>query len=82
MFKDCTALTSFCGDLSSLTDGYAMFDYCKLDAESLECIAESLPQVTGSPSIDISYNCAAADAQAAYTAITAKGWDCDMTYNA
>lgn len=81
MFNSCNALTSFCGDLSSLTDGSAMFDGCKLDAESLECIADTLPTATGG-TIKIGYNCAAADAQAAYDTITGKGWTCTMTYNA
>ena len=29
MFRNCENLTSFNGDLSSLTSGYTMFDYCK-----------------------------------------------------
>ena len=85
MFNGCSALTSFCGDLSSLTIGNDMFYNCKLDAESLECIAETLPTVTADltkGSITIGYNCPAADAQAAYDTITGKGWSCTMTYNA
>jgi hypothetical protein len=81
MFLESTKLTSFCGDLSSLTNGSAMFSGCKLDAESLECIADTLPTVT-TGAIDIGYNCSAADAQAAYDSITGKGWTCSMTYNA
>ena len=82
MFYDCAKLTSFTSDLSSLTNGRNMFTGCKLDADSLECIAETLPTVTGSHEIDISYNCSDADAQAAYDTITGKGWNCTMTYNA
>ena len=84
MFLGCSKLTSFCGDLSSLKVGLAMFDDCKLDAESLECIAETLPTVTGNPSIDIGYGslATAAEAAAAKTAIQAKGWNCTMEYNA
>ena len=82
MFYNCAKLTSFTSDLSSLTNGRNMFTGCKLDADSLECIAETLPTVTGSHEIDISYNCSDADAQAAYDTITGKGWNCTMTYNA
>ena len=83
MFSYCSKLESFCGDLSSLTDGTSMFHGCKLDAESLECIAETLPTIANnSSSISIGYNCPAADAQAAYGIITGKGWMCTMTYNA
>ena len=83
MFGNCTKLTSFTSDLSSLTSGGDMFNNCKLDAESLEYIADTLPTVTDSPLIAIGYNCSAADAQAAYDVITTgKGWSCIMTYNA
>lgn len=84
MFMDCSNLTSFCGDLSSLTSCSGMFLNCKLDAESLECIADTLPTVTGSPTIGIGYGslATAADAQAAQTAIQAKGWKCEIQYNA
>ena len=81
MFGNCHKLTSFTSDLSSLTNGNNMFNGCKLDAESLECIADTLPTAT-SASISIGYNCSAADAQAAYVTITGKGWTCRMTYNA
>jgi hypothetical protein len=81
MFMNCYALTSFTSDLSSLENGSSMFNGCKLDAESLECIAETLPTVSGSI-IGIGYNCPAADAQAAYDTITAKGWQCTMSYMA
>lgn len=82
MFNYCYNLESFNSDLSSLTDGTEMFIGCKLDAESLECIADTLPTVTGSHEMTIGYNCPAADAQAAYDTITGKGWSCSMTYNA
>ena len=84
MFRGCTALTSFCGDLSSLKEGGHMFGICKLDAESLECIADTLPTVSDHPIIDIGYGslATAAAAQAAQSAIQAKGWTCTMTYNA
>lgn len=89
MFYSDTALTSFCGDLSGLTGGGGMFSYCKLDAESLECIADTINDVRSLTTstqvtklINISYNCSAADAQAAQTAIQAKGWTCTMEYKA
>ena len=89
MFYLDTALTSFCGDLSSLTSAGGMFTDCKLDAESLEYIADTINDVRSLTSstqvtklINIGYNCSAADAQAAYDTITGKGWTCTMTYNA
>ena len=80
MFCGCSKLTTFISDLSSLTDGHGMFYNCNLDAESLECIAETLPTVT-SGEISIGYGCSAADAEACKTAIEAKGWTCTMRYN-
>lgn len=75
MFYNCTNLTTFIGDLSSLTGGQSMFGNCNLDAESLECIAETLPTVTGSPSIDLGTLGGAnpAHLKAAHT-IQTKGW--------
>lgn len=71
MFNGCTALTSFCGDLSSLTDGTRMFYGCNLDAESLECIADTLPTVT-SGTIEIGASTNATDEVIA--TIKGKGW--------
>ena len=71
MFENCTNLTSFCGDLSSLTVGARMFYNCILDAESLECIAETIPTVT-SGSIDIGASTNATDEVIA--TIKGKGW--------
>ena len=89
MFQSCSALTSFCGDLGSLTKACWMFEKAKLDVESLECIADTINDVSslaisggGSKEIGIGYNCSAAAAQAAQTTIQAKGWNCTMTYNA
>lgn len=55
MFKGCTSLKTFIGDLSSLTDGRGMFGdgaiqtgssgFCKLDIDSLECIANTIKDV-------------------------------------
>ena len=89
MFYACPNLITFEGDLSSLTNGYEMFDGCKLNAESLDCIADTINDVRSlttstevTKQIDICYNCSAADAQAAQAAIQAKGWTCTMTYRA
>jgi hypothetical protein len=89
MFCHCYNLTTFISDLSSLTNGDNMFNYCKLDAESLECIADTINDVRSlttangvTKKINISYNCSAAAAQAAYDTITGKGWTCVMEYNA
>lgn len=52
MFYFCTALETFIGDLSSLTSGYCMFggisysSCCKLNAESVERILETIPTYT------------------------------------
>lgn len=53
MFSGCTGLTTFVGDLSSLTSGVGMFINCHLNEESLEIIADTLPEVTGSPEINL-----------------------------
>lgn len=45
-FSNCLELTSFSSDLSSLTAGHDMFYRCKLDTESVECIADSIKDVT------------------------------------
>lgn len=89
MFYDCSELTSFTSELPSLTKGGDMFRGCKLDAESLEYIADSINDVSSltisgadAKVICIGYNCSAALADAAYDTITGKGWSCEMTYNA
>lgn len=87
MFCHCENLTTCITDLSSLTSGQYMFSECKLDAESLECIADTINDVRSlttsaevTKNISICYNCSAAAAQAAKTAIEAKGWTCSMSY--
>jgi hypothetical protein len=52
MFYGANALTTFIGDLSSLTNGVNMFrdsvsTGAKLNSESVECILESIPDWTG-----------------------------------
>lgn len=46
MFYRCTNLTSFSSDLPSLTAGNIMFQSCKLDAESVMCIADTIKDIT------------------------------------
>lgn len=71
MFGGCTKLTTCITDLSSLTDGVSMFNGCTLDAESLECIADTLPTVT-SGTIDIGADTNATEEVIA--TIKGKGW--------
>lgn len=85
MFKNCTELTTFIGDLSSLETADEMFYGCKLDAESLEILADTLPTASSlSAAISIGYGSLASEsqAQAAKAAIEAKGWTCEIRYNA
>ena len=46
MFTNCSALTSFNSDLSSLTLGREMFNRCKIDAESVMYIADTIKDIT------------------------------------
>lgn len=81
MFKG-TALTTFVGDLSSLTSGVDMFYGCRLDFESLEIIAETLPTVTGSPVIHIgligNVGGISDEERVIISQIESKGWDATM----
>lgn len=51
MFSSCNNLKSFTSDLSSLMDGNGMFGGCNLDAESVECIADTINEHEGEISI-------------------------------
>ena len=80
MFNGCTGLTTFIGDLSSLTSGVGMFAGCTLDDESLEILAENLPEVTGSPEIHLGLLGTAAGSlseieEALVAQIEQKGWN-------
>lgn len=80
MFNGCTGLTSFTGDLSALVDGTGMFTGCKLDIESVEIIADSIPTVT-SGTIDLGVAAALIGTEelASLVAdIQAKGWTCTV----
>jgi hypothetical protein len=48
MFTHCTNLKSFISNLSSLETGTAMFASCKLDALSVVCILDSIPDYSNS----------------------------------
>ena len=45
MFYNCSNLTSFTSDLSSLTNGSGMFSDCKLDTASVQNIADTIKDV-------------------------------------
>lgn len=59
MFYGNTTLTSFTSSLSSLVEGDGMFTYCKLDAQSVMHIVDSLPKHDGGEvhNIAIGINC-------------------------
>ena len=56
MFYNCTNLTTFTSDLSSLTNGADMFGNCKLDAQSVERILTTIPEVTEQPWLTMTLN--------------------------
>ena len=56
MFNGCTSLTDFKSYLTSLTDGQNMFSGCKLNADSINKILNSIPQVTETPSLHLGIN--------------------------
>lgn len=78
MFMYCYELTSFSGDLSSLDNGEYMFSECKLDLESVQRIADSLPSYdSGSHPITIgvdSFEVTQGQQDEANTTIVTKGW--------
>ena len=61
MFANCSQLTSFSSDLSSLTYGSAMFNGCKLDAQSIANIVHTLPTLETSGFITIGIGCDATE---------------------
>jgi hypothetical protein len=74
MFKNCSNLTSFNGDLSSLTDGYEMFYGCKLDTVSVQNIADTINTYDEKIHIDIGNSTPNEQEETAFNAILAKGW--------
>lgn len=83
MFYYCTALTTFIGDLSSLENGEGMFSDTQLSVESVEIIADTLPEITNSATITISLQTPPSSTteltayMTAMTPIVDKGWKLD-----
>jgi hypothetical protein len=94
MFKNCTNLTSFNSDLSSLTNGSTMFgngtyNCTKLDLASVQNIADTINDLasqgkTGTLNIGIAKALQSTDETApvnvALAAIRAKGWTVTEIY--
>lgn len=76
MFSGCKGLTSFCGNLGSLTDGTNMFAGCSLDEESVIYIIDSLPTASEPSVIAIGVgDSVTSGMQTAYSQeASAKGW--------
>lgn len=80
MFYGCTALTTFIGDLSSLSDGSNMFFDTNLSVESVEIIADTLPEITNSAVMTIKHRTPPSSTteltayMTAMTPIVDKGW--------
>jgi hypothetical protein len=75
MFGDCSNLTSFDANLSSLTYGGEMFENCKLDTPSVQNIADTI-NTTSSNKLDIGIGNSKPNEQeeAAFNTIASKGW--------
>ena len=56
MFNGCTDLTEFKSYLTSLTNGQRMFNDCKLNADSINKILNSIPQVTQTALLHLGIN--------------------------
>lgn len=80
MFINCSSLSHFRGDLSSLTGASGMFSGCKLDLESVQHIASSInnaTSVSGSHPITIgvdSTKVAQSQQDSANAILVGKGW--------
>lgn len=96
MFKDCVNLQHFNAPLPSLKHGNDMFTNCKLDAESVMYIAESLSYYPEAEAkfITIGINCASSDADKFFASTGVykdladfkkrmwdKGWNLTLRYN-
>ena len=53
MFMECNSLSSFEAELPNLVEGFCMFSGCKLNLESVERIASSLPYSPAMESLHI-----------------------------
>ena len=56
MFYGCSSLTTFYGNLSSLTGGYEMFTDCKLDSDSVQQILTTIPPSVNNAELMLSMN--------------------------
>lgn len=77
MFNQCTNLTTFISDLSSLTYGGQMFYNTNLSLESVECIADTINEYEAT--ISISWNTLPAESERQalideLSRIVDKGW--------
>ena len=96
MFKDCVNLTSFNAALPSLQQARDMFTNCKLDADSVMYIAETLPYYpeTEAKDITIGINCASSNIDSFLSStgvyvdladfekrLYDKGWNLTLVYN-
>lgn len=83
MFYECNALTTFIGDLSSLENGMGMFNDTQLSVESVEIIADTLPEITNSATITVDFQTPPSSTteltayMTAMTPIVDKGWVLD-----
>lgn len=81
MFYGSIALTTFIGDLSSLENGEGMFVYTQLTVESVEIIADTLPEITNSAMMAITLQTPPSSTteltayMTAMTPIVDKGWE-------
>lgn len=90
MFLNCTNLTSFAGDLSSVIMAPDMFRGCKLDVASVKNIAATLRDVTSLTEDGVTRNITIgidkkyqdnSEVNTALNTITTKGWIVVTEYN-
>ena len=76
MFYNCTALSSFNSDLSSLTDGSYMFFGCSLDTTSVQNIADTIntPSDKGIIHVDYKSWIPDGDVEEAFNTIASRNW--------
>lgn len=84
MFTNCYKLESFKGRLDSLVQGHGMFDNCKLNIESVQCVADTINNLSNDAAehkITLGMNASLRDdeelsllRQEAINKLLAKGW--------
>lgn len=84
MFYNCSNLTTFSSGLPSLTNGEDMFNSCKLDAASVQNIAETINgDVTDNPRLDLGVDENIVDdsnVKRCFSIILQKGWNVYVNY--